>query len=121
MDSARLLAFILDVVPLINAAIDTEGGKLDRGRSNQITSGDILIQHLQVQIITDVLYVNVNCFVPLGKLACALEHFGLKSLVACAQLTEGVHLGEHLCVACQFSLDDSQAQSAGSCHICMYQ
>jgi len=48
VDSARLLAFPLNVIPLINSAIDAEGGELYCGRADQIISGDILIQNFKV-------------------------------------------------------------------------
>jgi len=48
VDSARLLALPLNVIPLINPTIDAEGGEFYCGRADQIISGDILIQNLKV-------------------------------------------------------------------------
>jgi hypothetical protein len=106
MDLAAVLALILALKPVIHTAIHAKGGDLDDGGANEIRSSHIFVEHIDVQVVADVLDGDLDGLVPLGRLARVLHDFGLEGLVAASDLAKGVHFAEEVRVALEFGLDD---------------
>ena len=101
--------------PLIDSIVYAEGGKFDGSLTNFFIRGNILVHHLDGQIITNILDVEIEGLVPDGLLACSVLDVGLELLLAGADLNIGVHLTESLRVTRQACLDHCQGNSARSC------
>jgi hypothetical protein len=117
MDGASLFAFVLNFEPLINALVDAEGTKLNVVLSNVIGIGDIFIEYLHKNIITDVLDIDVHKLAgPLRALTLVGGSLGLDSLHTGVEDNVGIHLAEGLSVTGELSFNDVDAQFAGGCH-----
>jgi len=117
VDSARLLALVGEVEPFVHTAARAQARQFNRGDTNLIAGGDILIHALNLQVITNVLDINLPHFVPLGLLASTVQNLGLVSLIAHLQLAVGVHLREHLSVTSEVGLNNVELKFAGSSHL----
>ena len=93
---ARRFATVSNLEPLIDTLSDTEGGQLEGGLTNLVIRAGILVEHFDVNIVTDVLDINVEGLVPDGGLTCTILHERLEVLLTGRDLTVRVHLTECL-------------------------
>ena len=100
MDLTGRLALVSNLEPFVDTVVDAEGGELDGGDTDNVVAANILVVHLDRQIITDVLDINVEGLVPDGGLASSVLDVSLEVLLARNDLYVGVHLSEGLHVAC---------------------
>ena len=84
------------------------------GFTNEVTRCDILIEDLNIQVITDILDIDIDGLIPLGLLALIVGSFGANSLIACVDDDVGVHLAERFGIALQRRFNDVNAEFAGS-------
>ena len=92
MDFASLLAFEVDLVPLIESSVDAERAQLDFGLSNHVVLANVIVHHLDSQVIADVLHVDVKVLIPLGFFASFFLDRSLESLLSDFNDAIGVHL-----------------------------
>ena len=123
MDFTSGFSFVLDVVPLINAAVDREGRHLDSSAADSIVLADIFILDYKLDIVSNVLDVyNPEFVFPLRSLTGALKDFGLVSLLSVFKDDIGIHLADEFGVASKsrFNDLDSHFTVYGSVHL-LYQ
>jgi hypothetical protein len=113
-NTACLLAFPLDVEPLVDTGADAKSRKLELDIADIVALRHILVFDSDEKIVADVLHINGPNLIPLGSLARAVLNFGFVLLLAILKFTVGVHLAEHFGVTGQFGLDNVQAKFAGS-------
>ena len=92
MDLSGLLAFEVDLVPLIESSVDAERAQLDLGLSNHVVLANIIVHHFDSQVIADVLHVDVKVLIPLGFFAGFFLDRGLESLLSDFNYAVRVHL-----------------------------
>ena len=99
MDLTGLLAFESNLEPFVHATVDAESGKFEDNDTNKIIGTWILIVDLDGQIITDILDVNLESFVPGGSLTCTILDSSLEVLLTSGNFAVWVHLTESLGIA----------------------
>jgi len=100
MNLTGCLATISNSKPLVHTVADTQSRQLELDFTNNIVSTDILIVHLESNVVANILDIYVESLVPDGGLSCTLLCFGLELLLACRNLDVRVHLAEGLRIAC---------------------
>ena len=108
------LAFKEDFVPLIESSIEAEGAKLDLGITDFVVLADILVHHMNSQVIAYILYIDVKGFIPFGLLACLLLYSGPEFLFSNLDDAVGVHLVEKVCVTGKFCFNHGQFKGSRS-------
>ena len=106
MDVTRLLALVLELVPLIKALVDTESGQLDSAFTDQVRTCEVLVVDPKLEVVTDIFDINNHSFVPDGVFAGTALDRGPKPLHPGLDLDVGVHLGEGVRVAIEAALND---------------
>ena len=79
-------------------------------KSYRIGICDILVHNFDCHVVADILHVDVEAFVPSGRLSCTL--FRRRSMLLLAGLNDDiwVHLAKEFCVSGETRLNDFKAQ-----------
>ena len=106
VDVTRLLALVLELVPLIKALVDTQRRQLDCAFADQVRTCEVLVVDPKLEVVTDIFDINNHGLVPDGVFAGTALDRGPKPLHPGLDLDVGVHLGESVRVAIEAALHD---------------
>ena len=83
MNLTGRFTFVLNLKPVIDTVVDTEGGKFDSSLANFVIGTGVLIEDLNCQVVSNVLYIDVEGLVPNGRLTSSILDSSLEVLLAC--------------------------------------
>jgi len=81
VDFAGIFAFVEEVEPLVKAAVDAEGRKLELTVADHVCLGEVLVLDADVEFVADVLDIDFKSLIPLGELTRVILHLGLELLL----------------------------------------
>ena len=93
VDLASGFSLMLDLKPLVEAAVDGEGGELAGALADGLVATDLVVPDVEVKIVADVMNFNhPGVGVPLGVLAVVVANDGLPLLLAAGHLDVRINL-----------------------------
>ena len=115
MKLTNLLPLVVKREPIIDTGTrGAQGRCLDVHLTDLIITFRAFVPDYDYHVITDILDIDIKCFVPLWVLAILCR--SLELLLSILYRDEGVHTSEGRCISREASLDDLEVKGSGSCH-----
>jgi hypothetical protein len=112
MDLTRWLTLISELEPFVKTSRSADSGQLHHDSSDGFVFGHIFVKDLYVKVISDVLDVECEHFIPNGGLSGVLLDLGLEFLLSVLDNAERIHLSEEFSVSCKTSLNAGELESS---------
>ena len=113
VDTTRILAFVLDGKPLIEATMDRERGYLGFTAANEIIIANIIIEDGILKLVSLVFDIDSEVLaLPMWVFSATAVDAALPVLITVDHLAVGVHLTERFSVSGQMCLQQMYLQSS---------
>lgn len=105
VDTSSLLALKGESEPVSHSFVNTELGSLHKGTTYLSGSYNVIVLHIELQLIAHRFQVDIEAVIPHGLLAGTIHDLGLELIPQVEYGHVGIHLPECLNVAVEIPLD----------------
>jgi len=116
----RWFSLVGNLEPFIESSLSAHGGHFHHRGSNCLVLCHILIEYLDVEVISDILDIDGELLVPHRGLSSVLLDLGLEFLLSVLDTRKRVHLSKELGVSGKTCLNNGKLESAVGCLLCLH-